>query len=99
MPPGSTEARVCKELGEGVAKFLVGEKPPEETEADEGTLQYYLPLGSRVSVHARDQQESGPGGSQGEVSIDQDGIFIPPRGREITTGTPSGLAPRSPVEP
>jgi len=30
-----TETRACRELGEGVAKFLAGEKPPEETEAEQ----------------------------------------------------------------
>jgi len=62
----------------------------------EGTLQYYLPLDSRVSVHAGDQQVSGPGSSQGEVSI-HDGtthdLFIPSRGGKITTGSPSLLTP------
>ena len=30
VPPPPTEARACEELGEGIAKFLAGEKLPEE---------------------------------------------------------------------
>lgn len=32
--PAFTEARACGDVGEGVAKVLTGEKPPEETEAE-----------------------------------------------------------------